>query len=290
MAIICPGYVGIAEIDGIKIRCTDFNVNSSQSSTFYDHVIGLNDTVPNTPSTKGESIGVIQTQKRMWRPSPISIAGGISFPATEDNIATFFDHVKLGTYFDINFTYHKGSPGKVRLFKQCRVSSFGFSCTAGDILNISVEVMGMDIEDGVVSTPYITEEKHITWDKIVITSGDIPPTLPIQSFNFTVNNNLQYIYSVDPDSSDPTSNKLLPRDLRVGMQEVTGDMSVYLEFGVNFMDQLTGMSELLLTCPGLTTSIYVVFQPRQLPGAIGPVIRSIPFVGVDKAFGEGVAP
>ena len=287
MAVICPGYVGIAEIDGTKIRCTDFNVNPSQSSSFYDHVIGLNDTVPGTPATKGENIGVIQTQKRMWRPSPISISGGITFPATEDNIAIFFNHVKLGTYFDINFTYHKGSPSKARLFKNCRVNSFSFSSTASDILNISAEVMAMDIEGGAVSTSYTDAEKHITWDKIVITSADIPVSIPIQSFNFTVNNNLQYVYSVDPNPSDSASNKFLPRDLRVGMQEVTGDMSVYLEYGVDFINQLTGMSELLLTCPGLTTPIFVVFQPRQLPGAIGPVIRSIPFVGVDKVFGPG---
>ncbi len=69
--LVRPGYMGLASIDGSYIRCTSFSVNPSQEATFYDHVIGLKDTVPSNSATKGEDLGITyaNTQKRIWEKS-----------------------------------------------------------------------------------------------------------------------------------------------------------------------------------------------------------------------------
>ena len=49
---------------------------------------------------------------------------------------------------------------------------------------------------------------------------------------------------------------------------------------------LTDVIVLTLTCPSFTTDINMVLKPRDLSGVVGPIITTIPFVGVDKAFGD----
>ncbi len=63
-----PGYMGLAVVDGTQFRCTSFSVNPNQDVLFYNHVIGLKDTVPSDSATKGEDLSKINTQRRIWRP------------------------------------------------------------------------------------------------------------------------------------------------------------------------------------------------------------------------------
>lgn len=282
---LCPGYIGVAQIGGTIFRVSDFSVNPSQDFLFYDHVIGLNDTVPAGSLTKGESVGTIQIQKRIGRPSPISINGGFSFPATESGVyPILFEHAKYGTYFNLDFQYHRGGGIENRSFTDCRVNNFSFSATAEDIVNITTDVFAKGIEDpGTVVRPYQTAEKLITWDKVVISASGITTTDGIQGINFSVNNNLKNIYTTKSSFQEPEN--LLPFDIRVGMQEVTGSLAVYNIPGVPLITSSTGESTIAVTLPGLSFTIHVVLKPQELAASVGPIITIVPFVGVDFALG-----
>ena len=284
MSILCPGYIGMASVGGKQIRCTDFSINPNQQLLFYDHIIGLNDTVPVGSETKGEEVGTIQPQKRIARPSPISIGGGFSFPAasrsSDNNFEDLFDHAKYGTYFDMGFQYHRGSGKTSRRFINCRVNQFTFSINASDILNISVDVFAKDMTDTGQVSSYNTSEKLVTWDKVEVSTGSVSSNKGIYGIEFTINNNLQNIYTNDSYDS------FLPTDIRIGMQEVRGSLSVYDIPQQDFLDSSTAPSKIEITTPGFTTEINVVFIPQQISAVMGPIITQVPFVGVGKAFGE----
>jgi len=297
---IQAGYTGIATIDGSAIRCSEFNVNATQTVEFYNHIVGLNDSLPATgDGTKGEVVGTIQTQRRIWRPSTINIGGGIGYPATtsssgSSNISTLFTHAKFGTFFDIDFQYYCDPPTgrKARTFTDCRINSFTFSVTAGDILNIGSDVLCKKVVDSDIgsATVFTTEEKFITWDKVLITLTDTDSETGItdeiiRGFELNINNNATPIYTADPFAS-PADNDLLPFDIRIGTQEVSGSLSLYLKQGNDAITTtLVSPQTLTVSAEGFTTDISVVFETREIPGNIGPVLTTIPFVGVDKAFG-----
>jgi len=294
MSNVNAGYRGIAIIGDKKIRCGDFSVNQIQEPLFYNHVIGLNDTIPTDSSTKGEEVGVIQIQKKFMRPSTITIQGGMSFPAAKTdsddvNFQDIFNYAKYGNYFDINYKHFCESG---RIFSDCRINTFDFNVTSGDTVNINIDVMGKDMENSDVLETYTAPEKLVTWDEITFVfdgdTGGLNVTDSIQSFQFSINNNVTPIYTAKPNPEDPevTYKNFLPKDLRLGMQEVTGSITIYVKQGRDFLDTLTESGVLTITCSTFTTPIYAVFNPKQIPGLVGPVIITIPFVGVDKAFGE----
>jgi len=285
MAIVQPGFIGIlnvynSSVSSTLVRCSSFSVCSNNDPLFYNHVIGLNDTVPGGYETKGEDPGIIQTQRRVFRPSTINISGGISFPATENSLIPFFSYAKYGNYFDIDFNYycHEG-----KHFPDCRVNGFDFNIQAKDILNISVDV----ISKGPVGTTstlgnYDVPEKMITWDRVKISFANMPFPIDntiISGLNFKINNNATPIYV------SSFTNNLLPSDIRLGMQEVTGSITVYLKAGYEFIPLALAPATITIDLGFWSTNIYVVFSADKLEGLVGPVVTQLPFNGVDKAFG-----
>ena len=286
MANVYAGYMGLATVDGTNVRCTAFNINPTQTPSFYDHVIGVNDTIPTDSSTKGEEVGVIQTQRTLWRPSPIIINGSMSFPATEETSSLLFDHAKYGTYItEINFVHYCEAS---KTYFNCRVNTYNFSVSSGDIVNITSELYARDIQDGTNLNQYTDAQKLITWDKVTVNiSPSLGTGINLEGINFNVNNNLVPIYTSDPTLIDPSiTNKLYPADLRLGMQHVSGNLLIYLRKGTTLLNISTAITTISISCPGFSTTINVILTPEQIEGIIGPVITTIPFVGVDKAFGE----
>ena len=80
---IKPGYLGILDLNGQKIRCTAFNVVPRQEPLFYDHIIGLRDSIPSTVFDDKQDDGSLNAQKKFWRPSVKIYQGGISYPMTQ---------------------------------------------------------------------------------------------------------------------------------------------------------------------------------------------------------------
>ncbi|MFW5804099.1 MAG: phage tail tube protein, partial [bacterium] len=258
----------------------------------------------------GEEPGTIQTQRKYTRPSPISINGGISFPATiingtYPNFNSLFNYAKYGNYFPMTFVHYCGDG---RQYYNCRVASFSFSVVAGDVLNISSDIyskffdsISSDVAilfDTYLDTPFKTSEKIITFDQVHLEILDSDSstftTDAIQGLELEINNNLTEIYTAKPTGvatvqtmgSENHDANLFPRDLRLGMQEISGTISIYIAQGVDFLTISTKRLKLKLTVSNFSTEINCVLQPKQINGIVGPVIISIPFVGVDKALGD----
>jgi hypothetical protein len=297
---VLPGYQGLAFIDDEEIRCTSFSVNPKQESIFYNHVMGLRDTVDyNTSNTKGilpetgKTSKDVNTQRRIWRPGVVSVAGGISFPATENNLASMFEKAKYASLVNVDYVYYCNSDEDdrgARSFINGRINSFELSVSAGEIININTDFMFCNIAEytGSKTIEYTLAEKLITWDKIGLTFFNVPFAIDetmIQSFNFRINNNIMPIYVSGDSSKGNVSDSLFPLELRVGMQEVSGTVVFYIDQGQEFIaiDQNLP-SEIRVTLPGLTFTMYVVFQTSAMDGLVGPVITQMPFVGVDKVF------
>jgi len=263
------GYMGLADIGGTRTRCSSFSINPKQDPSFYDHTIGLSDTIPSNDATKGESVGTRNIQKTIWRPSVISVSGGISYPCTEKNISGPFNLAKYANYFSTYYTYYCEYG---RSFPVCRMNSFEFSVQAGDVAQVNLDVLASSLTDGSVDT-YVDSEKLITWDNMVIT-GDYFEPENLVGFRFKINNNLMPIY---------TNASLFPSDIRVGMQHITGSISVYLHEGEEFITD-ADYSNIGVSCKNFSTSLKVVYSANQMDGIVGPVVTEIPFVGVDMVF------
>jgi hypothetical protein len=289
---IRSGYMGLADIGGTKVRCNSFGINPNQDVLFYDHVIGLKDTVPTDNSTKREDLGLTyaNVQRKIWRPSPISITGGISFPATEKNLSDIFDLARYANYFDTNITYYcHPSENNSRTFTGCRINSFDFNIVAGDIVNVSLDIACKNVKNNNKSVNYTRAEKLITWDKVPLEISNAPfstSNIVVQGFNFKINNNLQTIYTTTDETN--TDESLLPTDIRVGMQEVTGTLTLYVNRGYNFipvsLNNVANIRVNMVTTIGVNLNMTVVFKPSQYEGNIGPILVQLPFVCVDYYF------
>lgn len=288
--VISPGFTGILDSDGLKVRTTSFSLNTTQDSQFFNHVIGLNDTIPATSATKGEALGTRNIQRYIWRPSVISLGGSLSFPATENSIKSFFDRAKDGDFIpELNYQYYcsQASDYNGIKFKQCRINGYDFSIQAGDILNIGVDIVAMDAEPEKTVTVETSRfsEKLITWDMVNVSV--VSATVPIiKGFSMKINNNIQTIYARGADADQSNYKSLLPSYLRVGMQEVTGTVSVYMSQGQRFMPLNEQTPAIInFSAPGLgAIKMQVVFFTSQLEGITGPVICELPYTGIHKTF------
>lgn len=285
MAQIEPGYIGIADVDGTLFRCTDFGVNVGQTFEFYNHTIGLNDTIPAGDATKGEDIGVVQSQRTFMRPSPWSLSGSVSFPATEDTTAfeKLFESIKTGSKIDDLTMWYYCANG--RSYKDCRTSNFSIDITAGDTVNVTAGVKAKTFSDlGGAQPRFDTAEKIVTWDKFEISTGGAFDDDLIQGFSLEVNNNAQEIYTLLPDND---LSQLGPHDIRLGMQEVSGTITVYVREGeVLIPDCIDPAAPTVINIgfAGWNTDINVLFLPIQTNANVGVVTTTVGFVGVDKAF------
>jgi hypothetical protein len=301
---IKAGFIGLAKVDGTYVRCTDFSINPRQTAQFYDHIIGLRDTIPKTIFEGKGDEDTIKPQKKIWRPSVKIYQGQIGYPLTlfKSPLLThgtllmhakikspLLTHAKKGTDFDINFAYT--CKDIIRKFTGCKVNQYTFSITAGDFAKISADIMAVSGEDMAVSgedsnnqSRYTEVEKLITWDDVTIKIDNVWADC-MRSFTFTVNNNCKPIYTAGKNND---GDKLNPAVIRVGMQEVTGSISYYNKGeDLSFMEDIDSVKKISISMSdGFDVDLNVIFQPQERTSAIGPIISNLPFVGVDYAMGE----
>ena len=148
----------------------------------------------------------------------------------------------------------------------------------------SVDIMAphMEAHDVLTPTPITATEKLVTWDSVVITG--LPNVLAeVVSFELTINNGVMPIYTAGENSS---GHKLEPKELRVGMQTVTGTVSYYTYNNLVFMEDILGDSgtDVSITIANYPTiNLKLIFKPMEQSAATGAIIRTVQFVGVDKA-------
>lgn len=284
MANVRPGWIGYADIGGLKVRCTDFNVKMTQKLLFYDHIIGLRDSIPVDIFDAKKDDAAFNEQKIFWRGSTKIVEGSINFPLTELSAAAFFYEAYTGEEFDVSLVY---SCDISKIYKYCRVNTYSFTATAGEGATVSVGVMGVDVEDGDPVEPYEDPEKIISWDAISIagTGADTG----IVSFDFTINNNCMPIYTAGTNmgTGGPAggTSPLLAHAIRVGMQSVTGSVTLYNDYGDPNQFVESAVEKTITVSAGgvFEAELTVVFEYPENTGQVSPNIRVIPFAGVATA-------
>jgi len=269
------GYLGYAVINGLPVRCTDFNVNVSQSPLWYDHTIGLRDSIPSTIHDSKEDVGQNQTQKHIWRSSTKLITGNISFPLTENTSNILFDEAKRGSTFSMAFKY---TCGIVRYFTGCKVNNWTLNAVAGDIVSVNAEIWAINMVESTTYDLYKTKEKLITWDTLFVNANGVALEDKLANIEVTINNDLKAIYT----SGTNSSKSLRPKKFRVGMQEVTGAFGVYAD-SFNIFDYLEddgGHTILINAADLLTFSLNVLYVPLERSGSNRVLIHNLPFYGV----------
>lgn len=286
------GYMGLCEINGLKIRVSSFNVNVKQEAEFYDHIIGLRDSFPKGLDTKGD-IGPsnpdlsnkINPQKYLWRPGTKICSGSFSFPATVTNLNTVFDLARTGDDFNLRFNYAYNDVQ--RLFTFCKINSFSFVSSAGEVATLQVDVMGRGMEESTGSNQSTLAEKLLTWDQIKVTASR--NTNPIKLLNFTVNNSCIPIYT----AGENLHNELFPKKIRVGMQQVSGTIVFYIKgLGFEDLDKDTTSDTINITIvdgcnnDAFDETLCVIYKPIERAGSLKELLHTLPFVGVGSALGE----
>ncbi len=276
---INAGFLGLANVNGTLLRCQDFSMNPRQDALFYDHIIGLRDTIPSTLFGRKGDVGgknTINAQKIIWRPSVKICQGGISYPLIETD--PLFELAKRGIPFNLTFAYDCES---ARTFIDCVVNTYTFSVTAGDIATITADIMARTVNDADRLGRYNVESKIVTWDDFDITTTG-GAGAEIQSMTFTVNNNCKPVYTAGANNIL----NLNPLAIRVGMQEVSGSISYYGK-GAD-LASMGGEGTITLSSTEFNVDLNVLFKPQERASSLGPVIAPLLFVGRDYALGEEI--
>ena len=237
---ISPGFVGLCQIDDIKVRVSSFNVNAKQEVEFYNHIYGLRDkivvgaegseisNVTDGQLTKGDD-GSLNIQKYLWRPGTKIVSGNVSFPVTVNALQKVYNLTRSGDDFTLYFGYSCDSIQ--RKYEFCKINSFSFSVTAGDLVQVSFDVMGLSVEEGyyLFDTTFQDAQKLVPWSAVSVSTISEDA---LQSFNFNVSNNCLPIYTAGQNAEN-----LFPKKIRVGMQELTGSLVAY-QYGndLEFLD------------------------------------------------------
>lgn len=295
MAIL-PGFVGYADINSTYVRCNDFSVNLKQEPLFYDHMVGLRDgwsvgvpTIYDIKGDNGDQVvgGLYNKQKILWRPGVKISQGGFTFPWTDGMLddgggtPVLWEEARGAKEFDMNFYY---SCDMARKFTGCRINTYSFKVSAGDIVSSTADIMAIHMEDLDASSigQITTSNKILTWDSVAVTCPDIiDSSTSIVSLEFNINNSLMPIYTAG-NNADVT-NPLEAKEIRAGMQSLTGSLSLYNTNNINYLEPIIAPKTITVDiAEGLFSfNLTVIFNPMTQTSSIGPVIRTMQFTGID---------
>ena len=278
--LVNPGYTGYAEIAGDKVRFTDASITARQEINAQDLIMGHWD-------------------HNAYVFGPVTVDGSISGPVTENFVGTAGSiwewatkrsgdcgelakqTVDLYYFCDAGVAY--GIAG--RKFEDLQVNSVNFSCSAGDIAQFSIDVMGATPPSNISSTAadHTLEEKLVTWDKVGVTIIDgTGSTLPIDvkysNFDFTITNNLEVVYGIgQPD--------LYPFEIVPGLRGLTGSLSAYNvpeTLGADTWDDYAAgdYGTITFAIGTATFTFNVQFHRMEPASSVGPIISTIGFTGV----------
>jgi len=211
MANVHAGYMGTATVAGNSFRFNNCSLMAKQEVQTEDLVMG-------------------DWNKDAYVYGKISVGGGIGGPVTEtfatgaNSILTWAckrSACGLLTPNSVDLYYYCDSTGKrSRTFSNVYVNTLNFDCTAGEICNFSLDLLGTDFTSwGSTSPTRNTKvEKLLTWDKVNLVVGSQP--LKYSTFSFTVSNNLNPVYALGQAN-------LKPYDIVPGLLSITGSITMY---------------------------------------------------------------
>lgn len=196
--------------------------------------------------------------KKAWNYSPVEVGGNITAPAGSKTFVNvdggsgtldLWDSAyerdsstpdRMANIMDVEIQYvDKDADGQSnsrnREFKNCQVASVAFSVTAGDVANYTLELMGGDSDYG-ATTDFGVEagdgsdilgtgddvcERLVTFDQCDLTWPDSNlDEEVVESWDFTLNNNLERNYVVGQDHYYPVQ-------ITAGTRELNGSIGVF---------------------------------------------------------------
>ena len=297
-------YMGNCLVDGVLIPCTSMSSNVEGNMIFYDHAIGLRDTnftekgskkpADNTSTTVG---GKAQIQKRFYRPAPSifkgKFAGPISINSGGDiNIKSLIDKAISGeTIGQIDFIYkstftasgnnNSGESGEGHKVLNAVIESLVINLNAGDVASFDIGVVAKKPETEPTFKPKSGGvcSKILTWDRCTITAKLPGETAAndIVSFNINIKNPIIPIYVAGDITKYDRFYYYAPTELRIGMQEVTGSVSIY-----GFGTKKTKTDSIVIKLGDSNTwTVKVVYNPTSssASGSSEPYVAQTPFIG-----------
>lgn len=268
-----PGYLGLVDIDGVgQVRFTDSNITARQEIEAPDIIMGDYD-------------------HDAYVYGKIEVGGTISGPVTE----TFgrgdglWDWATRRTG-DCKELREDGCTiyyycNKSRSFSGLKVNSVNFSCSAGEVAQFSVDLMGKRAAQwGSGNIVFTDAEKLITWDKVGVSIGTGGPgagaltNVAYSNFDFTLSNNLEAVYSL-------SQKDLFPYQVVEGLRTITGTLSVFNApevDGVETWDEYEAadVSTLSFFVGDLNVTCKVQFHRVEPAASVGPVVSTVGFHGV----------
>lgn len=268
---IQPGFSGNLKIGDTQVACTSFSVTPEQQPLYYNHTYGLRDS--GGGDSKGDG-GALNPQRGLWRPSTKLIRASFSYIATNESGNTLYEAAKKGD--DINGVFSSDCNNGYSL-SECKVSTFNMSVTAGDLLNISGELVGSIIEAGGEESVF-SDQRAITWDQcnVSVSGGGSE----IYSFELSINNNCIPIYTSGTNKAG-----LFPHKIRIGIQEVTGNIGFYSRgMSLAWIDSASPVA-VSFSAGSISASINAILNPITRTGSVTPAISTVTFNGIGKSLG-----
>jgi hypothetical protein len=286
------GYTGSCQIGSDLFLCTNITPSLEQKISTMDHILGLQDVITTGASTAGgikkgaasstAAWSLSNVQKRIYRYSPAIAKISISAPVTEDTVAfqTLLNTAVQGLDIDggVIATLWNQDAGQVTI-DQAKISSFTINMTAGEVPNFTMEVTGASYEFTDGSTGSTADcARLITWDACTVTAD--PVSSDISSFSITINKPIIPDYKAKWTDDTDASNGLMPQKLRIGMQEVTGSISLY---GADVIDA-PNSGTVAFSLGDAGASVEAVFYQPKDNVAYGPYMRTISFTGISDGY------
>lgn len=285
MANIHPGYKGLASINNNQLRFTDASINAKQTVDAPDLIMG-------------------DWNHDAYNYGKIEVGGSISGPISESFVSVWdwaTNRTGCGelTAGPIELWYYCGDgENNHRLFEGMLVNSVGFSCSAGDVAQFTLDVMGTDSSPFTPSPApvFTTLEKLVTWDKVYVKDINIgnsnwtnfsEPDVIVSNFDLTVSNNLTPVYSL-------SQAKLYPKQIIPGLRTISGTISFYNIQEAQGRDTYDSYNAGPI--PGLVsfsigdidiTDLKVVWHRIEVASTVGPIVSTLGFTGVGTQPGMG---
>jgi hypothetical protein len=160
-----------------------------------------------TPSYGGKDL------RRIVSPNTGNITGRIALILCQGYANFLYDIAYNAKEISFDLYYRDG---KKRTFTGCKVESLTFACKAGEFVQASLDVIAKNHSESSGNKTYTLTEKIVDWTKSSITG--IFTSDDKASFNYNIKNNLVVI---------KTGQGLFPHRINQGIQEVSGDISIY---------------------------------------------------------------
>lgn len=194
------GFTGLArirrtDVDDFYFRFLSADISRNQ---------GIN---PHLPSYGGSELW------RIISPSKGELSGRVSLLLCESQADDFYDLAYNCREFILDLSYYRRSS---RTYYECRINTLSFSCKAGELVQINLDIVSTDDEKGTQTLSNTSNQKLITWDKTNVL-GATPDGSghDIQSFTYNIDNSLVSVR---------TANRFFPLDINRGIQSVTGNI------------------------------------------------------------------